>query len=144
MVEVQAEHCATWVLLKKPLGVRAVKALGTVRMKPSFCIHHPCHLDRFAVCPVLSKIRLTPTPFLLTGFVFRNLLAHPHTLTCTVSLHIVSQCWGRGQWIHEFVITQSVGCSIIQFYLCASMSGSNLTCTSPQPPLNKVCVVSLS
>lgn len=144
MVAVRAEHCATWVPLEKPLSVRAVKALSTERMKPSFCIHHPCHLDRFAVCPVLSEIRLTPTPFLLTGFVFRNLLAHPHTLACTVSLHTVSQRWGPGQRIHEFVITQSVGWSIIQIYLCASMSGSNLTCTSPQPPLNKVCVVSLS
>lgn len=31
---------------------------------------------------------------------------------------------------HEFLITQSVGWSIIQFYLWASMSWSNITCTS--------------
>lgn len=37
--------------------------------------------------------------------------------------------WAVKTWIHEFLITQSVGWSIIQFYLWGSMSGSILTCT---------------
>lgn len=119
------------VPLKKPLSVWAVKALAA-------------HCGRS-----LSSVFITPsiligflfaqshtTTLFLTGFGFDHwkLLTHALLFTCTVSPHTVSWPWGPGQWIHEFVITQSVGWSIIQFYLCASMSGSNLTHT-PSPSL---------
>lgn len=87
LVAARVEHCIAWV-----------------RVKPSFCIHHPCHLDRFTVCLLLSKIKLTLTPLLLTGICFDQPVlepthAHTHTIMfiCTVSLHTVFQPWGPGQ-----------------------------------------------
>lgn len=53
--------------------------------KPFSCIHQPCHLDRFAVCPALSEAHTTP--LFLTGFCFDHwkLLNHALLFTCTVS-----------------------------------------------------------
>lgn len=142
--------------MKKPLSVWAVKALSAQQgLRPSFCMHHPSQLDRFTVCSVLSKCELTlPTLPTENNSVFdqgclppprlaqhTRTRTHAQMYTCIVSPHTVclSASGSRaGQaWIHEFLITQSVGWSIIQFYLWASMSGSNLTCTSLGLPLTR-------
>lgn len=123
-------------------------------------MHHPSPPDRFSVCTVLSKCEPTlstlptennldfyqgsspPRASLVHCHKYTNIYKHrdsTHTLSAKGSL--VAKAW-----IHEFLITQSVGWSIIQFYLWASMSGSNLTCTSFGFFFffNKVSVVSLS
>lgn len=75
---------------------------------------------------------------------------YTHTQTNTVQINITESAHCLSalglrtvSWIHEFLIPQSVGWSIIQFCLCASMSGSNLTCPS-RSLLYTVCFMSLS
>lgn len=43
--------------------VSSCSSRSTLWTKPFSCIHHPCPPDCFAVCPVLSEIRLAQHPF---------------------------------------------------------------------------------
>lgn len=128
LVAARVEHCIAWV-----------------RVKPSFCIHHLCHLDRFTVCLLLSMIKLTLTPLLLTGICFDHWNLHTHTQlclyvqwVCTLSSSLGDQDSLVDPWIPHNTICWLINNSILS--VCKHVwIQSHLP--FPQPPLNSVCCV---
>lgn len=141
LVELGAEGCAVaWVLRKKELFVSSWSSSVTVEWDwglPSEWITSVGLINSWFTPSRLSVSSFWPLEIIRT---LTGADCFPWLQPCGQTQNIYMDrdsrhslgAWGNRAvktWIHEFLITQSVGWSIIQFYLWASMSGSILTCT---------------